>query len=504
MILGAPKVTIASSSWHAIRPAGRCVGGPEFGNAFFDDERELHLPPRLIRCLSVTRRHGDTDAPRRFASRTTWLSGLVIFIASVAIAAILPRADDTPAPAGLTPSPPPRTIQSGETTRPDAAMPASAPATPNSGASPTAVWTEVTVRRGDTLSDILRREGYDSAGISQAVSANPRARTLQLLHPGETLRLRAAGGAGLAELVYQPAPGEVVRLVRQQDRFDVTRETLALENRIAYVSGTIESSLFEDGQNAGLSDALVMKLVEIFGWDIDFALDLRRGDSFAVIYEEKYWQGQKISDGAILAAEFVNQGQVYRAIGHRDATGNIAYYAPDGTSLRRSFLRTPVQFSRISSRFTAGRYHPILKTWRAHKGVDYAAPVGTPVRATSAGRIQSLGWNGGYGKSIVIRHNATYSTVYGHLSRYAGKLHVGSSVEQGQVIGYVGATGLATGPHLHYEFLVNGEHRNPLTDHFPAAAPIAAEYRDDFAESARTWSARLDLIGRDNQVASGK
>ena len=416
---------------------------------------------------------------------------------------MLPRGDDTPAPAGRTPSPPPQIIQSGETTQPEAAAPTSATPAPNASASAVGAWTEVTVRRGDTLSDILQRAGCDSAEILQAVRSNPQARTLWELHPGETLRLRA-DGARLTELVYQTGPGEVVRLTRQPERFDVTRETRVLENRIAYVSGRIESSLFEDGQEAGLSDALVMKLVEIFGWDIDFALDLRRGDSFAVIYEEKYWQGQKISDGAILAAEFVNQGQVHRAIGHRDAGGNIAYYAPDGASLRRSFLRTPVQFSRISSRFSTGRYHPILKTWRAHKGVDYAAPVGTPVRATSAGRIQSLGWNGGYGKSIVIRHNATYSTVYGHLSRYNGKLHVGSTVEQGQIIGYVGATGLATGPHLHYEFRVNGEHRNPLTYQFPAAAPIAAVYRDDFAESAKTWGARLNLIGNSTRITANR
>jgi len=456
----------------------------------------------LIRRLSVTRRHGEA-VTRRFASRKTWLLGSAIFITSVAIAAILPRGGDTPAPTGLKPSPPPQTVQLGETTPPDVAAP-TATTTPNASAPPTEVWTEITVRKGDTLSDILRRQGYDGAVISQVVHTNPQARTLRQLHPGETLRLRAADGAGLAELVYQTSPGEVVRLTRQQDRFDVARETRALENRIAYVSGTIESSLFEDGQEAGLSDALVMELVEIFGWDIDFALDLRRGDSFAVIYEEKYWQGQKISDGAILAAEFVNQGQVHRAIGHRDANGNIAYYAPDGMSLRRSFLRTPVQFSRITSRFSTGRYHPILKTWRAHKGVDYAAPVGTPVRATSAGRILSLGWNGGYGKCIVIRHNATYSTVYAHLSRYIGNLRAGSSVEQGQIIGYVGATGLATGPHLHYEFRVNGEHRNPLTYHFPGAAPIAAEYRDDFTESARTWGTRLNLIGDSTRITANR
>ena len=247
-----------------------------------------------------------------------------------------------------------------------------------------------------------------------------------------------------------------------------------------------------------------MKLAEIFGWDIDFALDLRRGDSFSVIHEEKYWHGRKTADEPILAAEFVNRGRVFRAIAFRDANGYSTYYTPEGMSVRRPFLRTPMEFSRITSRFSSGRFHPILKKWRAHKGVDYGAPVGTPVRATATGRVRSLGWNGGYGKRVVIRHNATYSTVYAHLSRYNPKLHVGSFVDQGQTIGYVGATGLASGPHLHYEFQVNGVHRNPLTFRFPGSTPIALEQRDEFMRLANTWSARLDLIDHNTQVASNK
>ncbi|HEY5682281.1 MAG TPA: peptidoglycan DD-metalloendopeptidase family protein, partial [Sulfuricaulis sp.] len=361
---------------------------------------------------------------------------------------------------------------------------------------------ELTIRKGDTLSDILKREGHDGSEIHRLIQTNPDARIFRQLYPGQRLRLRAEAGGKLQELVYETDPGEAFHLVRQEDRFELTKELRRFETRVAHVSGTIASSLFEDGQEAGLSDTLIMKLVEIFGWDVDFALDLRRGDSFSIIHEEKFWQGQKVSDGTILAAEFINQGQVFRAIAFRDANGYISYYTPDGTSVRRPFLRTPVEFSRITSRFTNRRYHPVLKTWRVHKGVDYAAPTGTPVRATASGRILAIGWNGGYGKRIVIRHNATYSTIYAHLSRFRADLRVGSFVDQGQTIGFVGATGLANGPHLHYEFQVNGAHRNPLTYKFSGGGKIASQNHDEFMQIANRWTARLDVISYSTLIAA--
>lgn len=456
---------------------------------------------------SLSRRLGLTRS-RRLRGRGLWLVGLAIFLTSVTIAAIIPRGIDTPLATTLTLSAPPQTIQLGDTVFPASAgnlqQTVIATETPTIPQADREVWTEVTIRRGDTLSDILGRAGYDSHEISRVVQSNPEARVFRQLYPGQTLRWRADAGQPWQEIVYETSPGEAFHLVRHADRFELTKEIRTFETRIANITGTIESSLFEDGQDAGLSDAMIMKLAEIFGWDIDFALDLRRGDSFAVIHEEKYWHGQKISDGPILAAEFINQGHVFRAIAFRDANGYTTYYTPEGMSVRRPFLRTPVEFSRITSRFSAGRFHPILKKWRAHHGVDYGAPVGTPVRATAAGRILSIGWNGGYGKRIVIRHNATYSTVYAHLSRYNTSLHVGSFVDQGQTIGYVGATGLASGPHLHYEFQVNGAHRNPLTFRFPGSTPIAQEHRDEFARLATNWVARLNLIGHNAHVASGK
>lgn len=456
----------------------------------------MHPPVKhfLRRSRSSVRRY-YLALSKAMPKHGAWALGLAIFLTSVTIAAIIPRETDTLSSNTLVAVTPPPNLQEKtylDNAEEDVAL---------SKQSDKNIWKDIVIRKGDTVSDILKRAGYDSSQVNQAIRSNPNAQAFRQLYPGHQLRLRT-NGAQLLELVYETDPGEAFHLIRHEDRFELTKELRAFETRVAHVAGTIESSLFEDGQEAGLSDALIMKLVEIFGWDIDFALDLRRGDSFSVIHEEKFWQGQKIAEGSIIAAEFINQGHVYRAIAYRDANGYTSYFTPEGTSMRRPFLRTPVEFSRITSRFSSGRFHPILKTWRAHKGVDYAAPLGTAVHATSDGRILSMGWNGGYGRRIVIRHTATFSTVYAHLLRFSSNLHVGSFVEQGQTIGYVGASGLATGPHLHYEFQVNGEHRNPLTYKFPGATSIALEHRDDFTRLAKTWNARLDIIGRGVQLAA--
>ncbi|BAV34621.1 peptidase M23 [Sulfuricaulis limicola] len=460
----------------------------------------------MKKIISALRVHGKAHA-HRLPGRSVWLLALAVFLTSVTIAAIIPRDNDTPPANALIPSTPPQTVQLGET--PISPATASIEGTPADTQTVRETpdrehWTEVTIRKGDTVSDVLNRNGHDSGMIYRLIQSNPEARTFRQLLPGQTLRLRSGTDGTLQELVYETGPGEAFHLVRHDGHFELTKELRTFETRVAHVTGTIESSLFEDGQDAGLSDNMIMKLVEIFGWDIDFALDLRRGDSFSVIHEEKFWRGQKVMDGDILAAEFVNQGRTFRAIAFRDANGYTSYYAPDGASVRRAFLRTPVEFSRISSRFTNSRYHPILKTRRAHKGVDYAAPTGTPVRSTASGRVLSIGWGGGYGKRIVIRHNATYSTVYAHLSRFRDGLRVGSFVDQGQTIGYVGATGLASGPHLHYEFQVNGVHRNPLTFKFAGGGKIAPQNRDEFARLAGDWSARLDVIGHGTRVAASR
>lgn len=288
-------------------------------------------------------------------------------------------------------------------------------------------------------------------------------------------------------------------------------ETTNVETRLAYTSGRIETSLFEDGHQAGLSDALILKLVEIFGWDIDFALGVKPGDTFAVIHEEKYWMGQKLGDGQILAAEFVNRGVPNYAFAFPGEKGDTVYYDKDGMTKKKLFLRTPIEFSRVSSGYTdrATRFHPILKIWTAHRGVDYAAPAGTPIKATAAGQIVAIGPDGGYGNRIIVKHwNGPYTTLYAHMSRFAENpsnpkdrtFRPGSPVEQGQIIGYVGQTGLATGPHLHYEFQINGGHKDPRGMKFPGT-PIPERDRQAFFAKAQPLIAQLIMIA-DRHVAT--
>ncbi len=432
-----------------------------------------------------------------------WLLGLAGFVTSVTIASIPPRETETVSRLKEALATPPQVLDIAPVSQLEDATetPARVMAfhtldrfdTENEPQRPD--WTEIAVRRGETLSQILLRANLDEPALLQFIRSHPEARPFHQIKVGQVLRLRADTQGKLLELATDQGEETMLRLRRTDSGYRVELLPRPFEARLAHVSGTIDSSLFEDGLAAGLSESVILRLVEIFGWDIDFAQQIRAGDSFAVIYEEKTWHGQRIADGPILAAEFINQGRSYRAVGFRSTRGQMEYYSPQGLSLRRAFLRTPVELSRISSRF-AMRLHPVLKTWRAHTGVDYAAPTGTPVRATAAGRIAALGWNGGYGKAITVRHGGAYGTLYGHLSRFHPSLRVGSLVEQGQIIGYVGATGLATGPHLHYELQVNGKHQNPLTFRFPGAAPISAEHKQAFLQTATALGTRLDFIGR--------
>jgi murein DD-endopeptidase MepM/ murein hydrolase activator NlpD len=259
-----------------------------------------------------------------------------------------------------------------------------------------------------------------------------------------------------------------------------------------HASGIIGSSLFEAGQSAGLSDATIMQMADVFGYDIDLVLDIREGDRFSIVYEEIYRDGVKVKNGNILAAEFVNQGKIYRAVRYADADGRAEYYRPDGKNLRRAFIRTPVAFTRITSKFSQHRKHPILNSIRAHKGVDYAAPTGTLVKATGAGKVLFAGWQGGYGRVVTLEHAGGYTTVYGHLSRFAKGIKVGTPVRLGQTIGYVGQTGLATGPHLHYEFRVKGAHRDPLKVALPPSKPITKDNLTDFQSKTKDALAMLD------------
>lgn len=356
---------------------------------------------------------------------------------------------------------------------------------------------EVTVRSGDNLTVIFKRLGLSQSLLHQLLKDATVKSLLSRIHPGQSLAFELGAEKQLESLEYSIDEIQTLLIARNGDDYQSEIRTLPLERRETSVAGTITDSLFTDAQKAGLSDNLIMQLVDILGWDIDFALNIREGDQFTVLFEEFFDpDGHKVKDGRILATEFVNRGRQVAALRYRDPTGRVAYYSPDGHAMRKAFLRTPVKFTRISSRFSMGRWHPVLHRMRAHKGVDYAAPTGTPVKAAGDARVAFVGKKGGYGKVIILRHANRYSTLYGHLSRFKKGLRKGQRVRQGQVIGYVGSTGLATGPHLHYEFRVNGKHRDPLKVTLPKSLPLDKKYMDDFKAKTREWVAELEVLRR--------
>lgn len=354
-------------------------------------------------------------------------------------------------------------------------------------------WLEIKVKSGDSLAAIFKRNKLEATELHDIMQASQETKQLRYLSPGQTFRIQVDEDNNVLNLQYDINQLETLSVHRDGDDFIASYHHKNVEKRINHASAIINSSLFEAGRDAGLSSQMVMELAHIFGWDIDFALDIRGGDSFSVIYEEDYLNGTKLGDGPILAAEFVNQGHAYKAIRYTDASGRSDYYDPNGNSMRKAFLRTPVDFRRISSRFGM-RFHPILNRMRMHTGVDYAAPVGTPIKTTGDGKIVFIGRKGGYGKAILIQHGGQYSTLYGHMSRFHRGMHVGKRVKQGQIIGYVGSTGRATGPHLHYEFRVNGVFRNPLTVKLPNAQPINAAYKQDFENHAQVLLSQLTVF----------
>lgn len=354
---------------------------------------------------------------------------------------------------------------------------------------------QLTIRAGDTLSDIFARLGITREQLEEVLAADRTARKqLARLVPGQNLEIRIDEDGLVQELLYQVDEQTSLVIMRENGVLRVSAETRNFETRVTFSKGVIRNSLFETGRESGLSDRLIVSMAEIFRWDIDFALDIRAGDSFVVMYEERYLDGRKVADGNILAAEFINQDKSFKAIRYTDASGRSDYYSPEGQNLRKAFLRTPVDFARISSGF-GKRLHPVLNRLRLHKGVDYSAAAGTPIRAAGNGRVAFRGVKGGYGKTVIIQHGKEYSTLYAHMQRFAPSVRLGQRVRQGQLIGYVGSTGLATGPHLHYEFRVNGVHRNPLTIKLPNAAPISAKFKADFQTAAQILISQLNLIG---------
>ncbi len=412
------------------------------------------------------------------STRTAWILQVVL-VAGVVALAVLPR---------------PEPLQANQV-QPEPA-PAEAVAVPVPAAPEEAnvafSTIEVVVSRNDTMDRLFRRFELNLGDLAMLRGLPELRSQVDRLKPGEMLRIMHRGGE-LVGMERKLSDSETLKVTRDENGFisDVLENPLEVRTHTA--SAEINSSLFQAAADAGLDERVAFDLAEIFQYDIDFVLDIQQGDRFTVVYEELFQDGVRLRNGNILAAKFINEGREYRAVRYVESQGRAEYFTPDGKSLRKAFMRSPVQFSRISSRFNPSRRHPVLNTIRAHRGVDYAAPVGTPVRAAGEGKVRFVGRSGGYGNVVELEHGSGVVTVYGHLSRFAPQLRRGQRVELGKVIGFVGSTGLATGPHLHYEYRIRGVHKNPQTVPLPDAAPILASERERFLTATADLVNFIDL-----------
>jgi len=355
-------------------------------------------------------------------------------------------------------------------------------------------WREERIQRGDKLAAVLDRLGVHDPEALQRVGSARTAKGLYQLAPGRIVRAQVTAEGQLLALDYRNGTN-VLTVERHGDGFSIAEHPAELERRVLMKSAEIRTSLFSASDSAGLSDSIAMQLADIFSTDVDFHRDLRRGDHFSVVYEMFYDRGEPVRAGRVLAAEFINVGRLYRAVYFQYDEKRGGYYTPDGRNIRKAFLRSPLEYSRISSGYSTSRFHPILGQWRAHNGIDYAAPHGTRVRSTGDGIVEFAGRDHrGYGNLIVLRHQSGYTTWYGHLSGFAKGLHKGMRVAQSETIGYVGSTGLATGPHLHYEFRINDVHQNPLRVVIPAAPPLSAALKPAFEAEIESLVQQLKLL----------
>jgi len=372
-------------------------------------------------------------------------------------------------------------------------VPAISPSRQGEQAPPQAgdAWERLTVEPGQTLDAIFRQQGFSIALLHQILDLNKDTKGLTRIRPGEVFDFRRDADGGLAEMRYALDEEHFLTIRQEGGNLSSDTELRQMTRKIEETQGVIKSSLFAAGKEAGLSDAMVMKLANIFGWDIDFVLDIRAGDRFMLVYEKIYRDGDFLRDGNILAATFINQGERFQAIWYKN--GDIAdYFSPDGRSMRKAFLRAPLNFSYISSGFNPRRMHPVLKRIRPHNGIDYYAPPGTPVYAAGDGTVIRSAYSAANGNHVFIRHANNIVTKYLHFRKRA--VQKGQKVKQGQVIGYVGSTGLATGPHLHYEFVVNGVHRNPRTVPLPKAKPLEGALLADFRQRAAPMLTQLSRL----------
>lgn len=363
---------------------------------------------------------------------------------------------------------------------------------------------EELVQRSDTFHGLLSRLGITEQDALDFVRKNNQTQMIsRQLRPGQLVSA-VTGGNGELHALHLPIGGKDATLVveRKNGKLTASEQTIPLDTQTVIKSGEIRSSLFGASDAAGIPDAIATQLAEIFSGEIDFYRDLRKGDRFSLVYEILTHQGRAIRSGRILSAEFVNNQKTYQAFWFPTDRNGGGYYAADGKSLRKAFLRSPLEFSRVTSGFTSSRFHPVLQTWRAHRGIDYGAPIGTRVRAVADGSVDFVGQQGGYGNLVILKHQSGYSTAYGHLKGFGQGIRKYSRVTQGETIGYVGQTGLASGPHLHYEFRINNQPINPLAAVLPAATPLDTNQLSRFKNNITPLRAQLDVAQQTRYAAA--
>jgi murein DD-endopeptidase MepM/ murein hydrolase activator NlpD len=339
------------------------------------------------------------------------------------------------------------------------------------------------IASGDTMEKLFRKNNLSLGQLMSIAQLDEAKQRFRRIKPGDVFEITHDGG-DVISLYSQLDLTSALQIDRQESGFSAAIVDRPIEVRKRMAHGVIDTSLFESAAEAGLSDKVIMNIAGIFAWDVDFVLDIRRGDNYFVQFEEIWQDGEYVTDGEIIAAEFNNNGRSIQAIRFIDDDQNTDYFTPSGNSVRKAFIRAPVDFTRISSNFNPNRKHPILNTIRAHRGVDYAAPRGTPIKASGDGKVIFRGTKSGYGKVVILQHGGNITTLYAHMSNFVAKVGVGTRVRQGQTIGFVGKTGLATANHLHYEYRLNGVHRNPRTVSLPDADPIDEQYRKKFMATA--------------------
>jgi murein DD-endopeptidase MepM/ murein hydrolase activator NlpD len=359
---------------------------------------------------------------------------------------------------------------------------------------------EEKVLPGETLGALLNRLGVSEQDTALLLSQSA-AQIGRSLRSGQRVQANVSEEGELLELRLTGADGTLKQISRQSDGFKLDQPQDVLESRVIMRSGRIESSLFGATDAANLPDSVAVEMADIFGTKLDFRSDLRKGDTFSVIYQIDYRNGEPTGTGKILSAEYVNDGKPYRAVLYRTSSGQEEYYSPNGESLKKGFLRSPLEFSRITSGFSSSRLHPLLGFYRAHTGTDFGAPTGTRVKATGDATVAFAGRKGGYGNIVILRHSSGIETYYAHLNGFAKGIRPGRPVSQGEIIGYVGMTGTATGPHLHYEVRISGIPRNPVTVKLPGSPPLPLAQRARFKEQTAAWAQRLDQLRGTNLAA---